>query len=675
MSTHRYFDKICIAVMVFALMLTVLFMNGEKLGIQTVSAAEEEVSGTEYFTARDLDGDWDTSQATVISLEGDSARIKGQGAYAGNGNVYITGAGYYVITGTLDDGSIIVDAYQTSDVWILFDNVSITCSDDAALQVDQADNLFLTLKEGTVNTLTSGAEYTTEAINDGSGGVIYAHDDLTINGSGSLIITGEYKHGIECNDELLLTGGQITIDVPGDGLHVNDSIRISNTDLTINAGDDAIHCDMEIIVVDGNILIESCYEGLEALQITVLDGSITIYPEDDGFNANGGTDLFGAMGYHTVSDTDTGAAATDQSAETAELTEAAGSAGSTETTAAATQNNAADDTQTQDEQPWINISGGEITIINENGRDADGLDSNGDINISGGTVLISVTDSGSNSAIDYGSESGGVCEISGGTVIACGSSSMAEAFSSSSTQCAILYNPDSSAEAGTMFEVLDDAGNVLISWEVPCSFSSVNVSIPELSVGSTYTLTVGETSETLTLEETVTADGAAAGMGGMGAMGGMGGGFGHHAAADGTDGTQTMGGGFSRPGRGMQSEGTDSAESTGTRPDFAGMEPPEGMEMPEGMEPPAGMEMPEGMEPPTEMENAGSGMGPGGQNGNGGHGGQGMASSQEADSTQAVSTGTALSDLDAGTWVRLGASAAMLAAGLAAALLFRRRPA
>ncbi|MBP3217979.1 MAG: carbohydrate-binding domain-containing protein, partial [Lachnospiraceae bacterium] len=541
MSTHRYFDKICIAVMVFALMLTVLFMNGEKLGIQTVSAAEEEVAGTEYFTARDLDGDWDTSQATVISLEGDSARIKGQGAYAGNGNVYITGAGYYVITGTLDDGSIIVDAYQTSDVWILFDNVSITCSDDAALQVDQADNLFLTLKEGTVNTLTSGAEYTTEAINDGSGGVIYAHDDLTINGSGSLIITGEYKHGIECNDELLLTGGQITIDVPGDGLHVNDSIRISNTDLTINAGDDAIHCDMEIIVVDGNILIESCYEGLEAPQITVLDGSITIYPEDDGFNANGGTDLFGAMGYHTVSDTDTGAAATDVST---------------------------------DEQPWINISGGEITIINENGRDADGLDSNGDIYISGGTVLISVTDSGSNSAIDYGSESGGVCEISGGTVIACGSSSMAEAFSSSSTQCAILYNPDSSAEAGTMFEVLDDAGNVLISWEVPCSFSSVNVSIPELSVGSTYTLTVGETSETLTLEETVTADGAAAGMCGMGAMGGMGGGFGHHAAADGTDGTQTMGGGFSRPGRGMQSEGTDSAESTGTRPDFAGMEPP-----------------------------------------------------------------------------------------------------
>ena len=560
MSTHRYFDKICIAVMVFALMLTVLFMNGEKLGIQTVSAAEEEAAGTEYFTSRDLDGDWDTSQATIISLEGDSARIKGQGAYAGDGNVYITGAGYYVVTGTLDDGSIIVDAYKTSDVWILFDNVSITCSDDAALQVDQADNLYLTLKAGTVNTLTSGAEYTTEAINDGSGGVIYAHDDLTINGSGSLIITGEYKHGIECNDELLLTGGQISIDVPGDGLHVNDSIRISNTDLTINAGDDAIHCDMEIIVVDGNILIESCYEGLEAPQITVLDGSITIYPEDDGFNANGGTDL--------------------------------------PSTSA--------DTQTQDEQPWINISGGEITIINENGRDADGLDSNGDIYISGGMVLISVTDSGSNSAIDYGSESGGVCEISGGTVIACGSSGMAEAFSSSSTQCAILYNPDSSAEAGTMFEVLDDAGNVLISWEVPCSFSSVNVSIPELSVGSTYTLTVGETSETLTLEETVTADGAAAGMGGMGAMGG----------------------GFSRPGRGMQSEGMQ-----------------------------------------------GAGHGPGGQGGNGGHGGQGMAPSQEAETTQTVSTGTALSDLDAGTWVRLGASAAMLAAGLAAALMFRRRPA
>ena len=125
MSTHRNFDRICVAVILCAMILTVLFMNGEK-----------------------LDGDWNVERTTVISLQGSSAKISGQGAYAADGDVYITGAGYYLITGTLDNGSIIVNAYKTSDVFIMLDGVSIYCEDDAAIQVDQADNVYLTLKEG-----------------------------------------------------------------------------------------------------------------------------------------------------------------------------------------------------------------------------------------------------------------------------------------------------------------------------------------------------------------------------------------------------------------------------------------------------------------------------------------------------------------------------------------------
>ena len=158
-------------------------------------------------------------------------------------------------------------------------------------------------------------------------------------------------------------------------------------------------------------------------------------------------------------------------------------------------------TASNDEETYINISGGTITIINETGNDADGLDSNGDIIISGGTIYVSLQGSGSNSAVDYGSESGGVAEISGGTIIACGASSMAEAFDSSSTQASLLYNTSTISEAGTTLAIEDIDGNVLLSWEVPCSFSSALVSCPQMETGETYTVVIGENEETITLEE------------------------------------------------------------------------------------------------------------------------------------------------------------------------------
>ena len=174
------------------------------------------------------------------------------------------------------------------------------------------------------------------------------------------------------------------------------------------------------------------------------------------------------------------------------------------------------------ETPWIHISGGTLTILNDSGRDADGIDSNGDIIITGGTIRVSLTGDGGNNAIDCATENGGVCEISGGSIIACGSSQMAEGFGSSSTQCSVLYNLQTGAEAGTTLTLRDSDGNVLMSYEVPNAFTSVNISCPEMELGETYTISVGETEETVTLEEITTTSGAAGGsmFGGMN-QGGM----------------------------------------------------------------------------------------------------------------------------------------------------------
>ena len=556
MSTSRYFDRICAVVLAFTLIVTVLFMNGQSFGIELMVDADSEAhSDNEYFTENDEISDWDTASATYITLDGDSITVSGNNAYEYEGNLVIAGSGKFVVSGTLDDGYITVDANANSKVWILLDGVDISCSDNACLRVDEADKVFLTLAEGTANTLSGGGELSDEALEDGSYGVIFAHDDLTINGSGSLRINAGYKHGIKANDDLVITGGTITIDAPADGIHVNDSFRLkeasvsitagddgilteneesyfylesgnitlsaegdgihSNGDvmiaggtITMDAGDDGIHADGDVEIEDGLIAMNSCYEGIEGASITVSGGDITIYSTDDGFNASSGSSSENGMfpngggnpGNMRLSENGM------QPPEGTEFTPENGMQPPGEFAdrqqETGESDNAADSGNTQeDTENYIRISGGTITIVNENGNDADGLDSNGDIFITGGDIRISLADNGSNCAIDAATENGGVAEISGGTVIACGSSSMAEGFASSSTQCSILYNISSGTDAGIYLAVKDDAGTEILSWELPCSFSSALVSSPDMQIGETYTVSAGENEETVSLSE------------------------------------------------------------------------------------------------------------------------------------------------------------------------------
>lgn len=442
MSTSKHIDTICIAILIFVLILTVFFMSGEAfIPVLAVNVS----AGSDQFTADDLNANWDHSGATEITLTGDSGSVKGSGAYMYDGDIHIVYAGRYILSGELTDGSVIIDAEKSDKIWILLDGVSLHCNDNASLIIERADKVFLTLADGAKNSVSSGTEYTAEAISAGIDGVIYSRDDLTINGTGSLSVTAGYRHAIVCNDDLVITGGNIEITAPQDGIHANDSARLANADIMINAGDDGITVSNDdetgyIYIESGSITIPTCYEGIEAIDITIAGGRIDITPSDDGINAKG-------SGSNSV----------------------------------------------------IRITGGDITIINETGRDADGLDSNGDIYISGGNIFISVNSNGGSYAIDYGIENGGTCEISGGTVIAAGGSAMAEGFDSSSEQCFIMYNTET-ASAGTTVSLINSEGTVLISEVVPCSFSSVVISTPELQMGENCTISIGDTKDEITVD-------------------------------------------------------------------------------------------------------------------------------------------------------------------------------
>ena len=672
MSTHKNFDKICVAVLIVTLLLTLLFVNGEKLGIRVIVDEDaQEDSPADHFTANDLNADWDASSATVITLNGSSASISGSGAYMNQGDLIIAQAGSYVLSGALTDGSVVVDTTNGSKVWLLLDGVDLYCSEDACLRADQAEKVFLTLADGSKNRMESGETYSQTALDDGTGGVIFAHDDLSINGSGSLEIVANYKHGIDANDDLVIAGGSLQISAPADAIHCNDSFRMTDASITLEAGDDGlavsgaqgyvylrsgsleissigdavhsagdvileggsltlntsddgIHADSSFSMSGGDVSIPQCYEGIEARTIELSGGNLSIYCLDDGLNANGTDAGFGGFGRD--------------------------------------QQLPSDDADSQ--ETWIHVSGGSLLVVNESAQDADGLDSNGDITISGGTVLVSLCNSGTNCAIDYGSESGGVCEISGGTVIACGSYSMAEGFDDSSSQCSVLYNISSGASAGTQVSLLNSSGEALLSWQVPCSFSSVILSCPEMTLGESYTVQVGDQEEAITLEEISASFGDAASSMFGGAMnwGGMQprGGFGNGGGRIGGDGQGPQMSGGQRPEAGISSGNGEMP----IPPDWSGEEgerptPPDG-EAPMG-EMPSPPDM-NGMPTPPDWS---------GEEGEMPTPPDGSDTQIPIDTVAGTNTGSA-SAVTGGSWLLISACGLMLLAAIFLALRFRR---
>jgi len=94
---------------------------------------------TDVFTDRDLDPSYDESEAITIALSDSGSTVSGGGVDIDGSTVTITTAGTYVVSGTLSDGRIVVNADDSSKVQIVLDGASVSCSSSAALYVINAD--------------------------------------------------------------------------------------------------------------------------------------------------------------------------------------------------------------------------------------------------------------------------------------------------------------------------------------------------------------------------------------------------------------------------------------------------------------------------------------------------------------------------------------------------------
>lgn len=320
--------------------------------------------------------------------------------------------------------------------------------------------------------------------------------------------------GLKAGKAMMISGGSITIDAQDDALHTNGDMTISGGECILSTGDDGAHAALSLTVLDGKITVLTSYEGLEANQITLAGGDLDITATDDGINANGGSNGFsggfggGFGGGRGGMGGSFGGRRNDTNNQSGDMTPP----DNNNMTLPDNSNMQTPSDDTTDKQPVLLITGGKITV----NADGDGLDSNGNLRVEGGDITVNGPSNGGNGALDIGTENGGAGVIAGGTLIALGTSSMAENFGSTSTQCAFLVTMNSFG-AGETITITDSQGNVLYTGVTVKSANSVVFSSADLVVGETYTVTIGSNSATVTQSSTV-----------VGNSNGFGGGFGRH---------------------------------------------------------------------------------------------------------------------------------------------------
>ncbi len=574
--------------------------SNEESTTQNTESTKVSFNSTDddMFTSRDSNAEYDETSAVKITLNGNTATSTDNSVKISKSIITITKEASYIVSGTLNNGSIVVDAPDSDKIQLVLKNADISSSTSAPIYIKEADKVFVTLVGE--NALSSGETY--EQTDDSNiDSAIFSKQDLTFNGDGALTVSAPAGHAIVGKDDVVFTDGSYTLTASSHAIQANDSVRIknavisadsgkdgihcensddsekgfvyissgeikiecegdgisagsfiqindgtfevltgggyengekqssdnfgqfgggggmhggmhggakpsgdrgtmntststttdtsasdsstsmkgiksvsdmlisggtfkidsaddaihSNTSLTINggtfeiaSGDDAVHAEESLTVTNGKFNISQSYEGLEALNITLSGGEISLVASDDGLNAAGGTDSSGFGGR-------------DEMFGGGPM---GGKGG-----------------MSSNSNGSIIISGGTLHI-NASG---DGIDANGTLEISGGFTTVVGPTQGDTATLDYDKSA----TITGGTFIGTGASNMAQSFSDSSQ--GVIAISAGTQSANTKITLKDSKGNEIISHSPELSYQVIILSTPEMKSGETYTLTVG----------------------------------------------------------------------------------------------------------------------------------------------------------------------------------------
>ena len=397
----------------------------------------------------------------TITLNGSSATVSGSNVTVSGGAITITAPGSYEIRGTLSNGSVKVDTAAAGAVELILNGASITNSSSSALYVANADAVTVTLAAGTINALTDATTYTNA---DEPDAALFSTADLTIAGTGTLNVRGNYADGIAGKDDVAIQSGTVTVNAAddairgkdsltvnggtisattttGDGLKSNEAeagkgvVTITNGTVSVSAGDDGIKGQNALNISGGAVNVTRSFEALEAMELTLSGGTINVVSSDDSVNA-----AEEGLDDHAVST-----------------------------------------------KAFIKVTGG--TIISDSGKD--GYDSNGTLTFTGGTVVANGPTSGARGG-DGAFDAGGTMSLNGGTVLGAGMTSFAVLGARVPTTGQGWVAPVFTANqaAGTIVHIVSGS-TVLASYKAPKSFYEVAFSSTRITNGQSYDVYTG----------------------------------------------------------------------------------------------------------------------------------------------------------------------------------------
>lgn len=505
-------------------------------GAGTATATETVAAATATATrpaAGDdaASADTDHGAGVPIVLDGNSVSVGGQGASASGSIVTINAAGTYNLQGSLTDGQIIVDTADDGLVRLILNDVDIRSRTSAPIYVAHAAAVEIVLADGTQNTLTDSTIYVLpDPASKEPNAALFSKADMTITGAGALTVHGHYNDGIASKDGLVIAGGAITVDAVDDGIRGKDYVVIQDGNLTVTAGGDGVKSDNDdagslgyITVEQGTVTVAAGGDGLAAegdvriaagnfvitsgggsanildgdtsakgikgqARVTFDGGAFTIDAADDAIHSNGSIEING--GTFTIATGDDGIHADGTLTITGGVIDITRSVEGLESAIMLIE---AGDIHVVSSDDGLNVAGDSGLTLDVHGGtiviDAagDGVDVNGQIDMTGGVIIVHGPTEQMNGALDF--DAG--FAISGGTVIAAGSAGMAQAPDASSSQNSVLIYFSTTQPAGSLVHLTNRAGENVLTFAPKKAYQSLAFSSPALVRGETYTIYVG----------------------------------------------------------------------------------------------------------------------------------------------------------------------------------------
>lgn len=547
---------------------------GEETGMSTASSSPSDIpqNPTSTSTAEqpttldidlldthesDTDYTWDEANVVDITLaDGASSADSPAVRITGNQTV-ITASGTYRLAGKLSDGQVLVESTDDGVVRLILNGVEINNSTSAPVYIKNSEKTVIVLADGTQNVLTDTANYVfPSADEDEPKATLFANDDLTIYGAGTLRLAGQYNDAISTDDGLLISGANIIIQAVDDGIRGKDYLVIKDANLEIVSGGDGLKSDNDkedtlgqIQIYNTSLNINSVGDVISAEgAVTILSGVFTLDSGDSSFNPDtmsakaikglasvvieGGTFLIDAADDAVHSNGDI-------TVNGGDFTIASGDDGIHADLSLTINGGTIEISDSYEglESQVVTINGGEISLLASDdginaagGADGSGMNggwgmpggqapweqggdtSNYWVRINGGKTYVNARGDGidSNGSIEM---TGGVLlvdgptmngngpldymgtfNINGGTLVAVGSLGMAQAPSASSTQPSIFIGLNQSLPASTLIYLQTSSGQSLLTYAPAKEYQSVLISSPDLQVGESYSLFTGGSS-------------------------------------------------------------------------------------------------------------------------------------------------------------------------------------